>query len=87
MPLIPCLPSSKMNTAITLLQHLATLASHDGEPCSEALFTAADYLQDVLDCAAELDGPDPSDSGLAGFDALMAGLADILPADGRPLHS
>lgn len=78
---------SKMDTAIALLQQLASLAAHDGEPCGAILLRAADYLQDMLDCMPELGGQDAQTSGMDDLDMLMAGLATALPEDGQLLHS
>jgi hypothetical protein len=43
-----------MDTAISVLQHLAAIAAYEGEECAKVLFGAADYLQDVLDCSPAL---------------------------------
>jgi hypothetical protein len=80
-------PASKINTAIQLLQHLAAAAAQAGEPCADPLFQAADFLQDALDIAHDLDDPDTGSSGMAAFDTLMNRLADVLPGASHAAHA
>jgi hypothetical protein len=80
-------PASTLDTAITLLQHLATLAADHGEACARPLFQAADYLQDVLDCMPELSDAGAADEVGVEFEVLMASLSQLLPDPSQPLHS
>ncbi|MCI0752597.1 hypothetical protein [Teichococcus vastitatis] len=81
-------PFSKMDTAIALLQRLGAEAIDDGEPCARILFMAADYLQDMLDCPAEMGGCDADDEAEDGeaLQAMMAGLDKLLPEPGLVVH-
>jgi hypothetical protein len=68
-----------MDTAINLLHHLATAAAYDGEPCAQVLFQAADFLQDVLDCHAEVSEQETTEATRWDLETLLTGLSEVSP--------